>query len=307
MIDLRRLQVLRAVHQHGTVTAAAAALHLTPSAVSHSLRELARELKTSLIEPHGRGIRLTSAALLLVEHSDALLASWEETRAALDSLRAGDGGVLRLAGFPSSVSGLLAPVGGALRRDHPDLDVTITECESSAGFDLLLSGDADLLLLTPTDAGPSPSDPRFDQQPLMAEPLDLLVPVDHPLTTRTELALADASDEPWILPVPGTCDHHTRAMVACSLAGFTPRVAHHATEWSAIAALISHGLGVSLVPRLAVLPADCAITRLPLTSEPLPTRQIMTCVRRGSREHPVINHGLRALQDVIGSMAAMSL
>lgn len=303
MIDLRRLQVLRAVHQHSTVTAAAGALHLTPSAVSHSLRELAKELKTPLIEPHGRGIRLTAAALLLVDHADALLARWEEARTALESLRTGECGALRMCGFSTAVTRLLAPAAGLLRRDHPDLDVQVTECESGAGFDLLLSGDADLLLLTPTDSGPSPSDSRFDQQALMAEPLDLLVAADHPLTARARLALADAGDEPWILPVPGTCDHHHRVMVACALAGFTPHVAHHATEWSAVAALVSHGLGVSLVPRIAALPADRAITRLPLTEEPVPSRQIMSCVRRGSREHPLIQHGLRALQDVIDSSA----
>ncbi|MPY82058.1 MAG: LysR family transcriptional regulator [Actinophytocola sp.] len=284
MIDLRRLQVLRAVHQHSTVTAAAGALHLTPSAVSHSLRELAKELKTPLIEPHGRGIRLTAAALLLVDHADALLARWEEARTALESLRTGECGALRMCGFSTVVTRLLAPAAGLLRRDHPDLDVQVTECESGAGFDLLLSGDTDLLLLTPTDSGPSPSDPRFDQQALMAEPLDLLVAADHPLTARARLALADAGDEPWILPVPGTCDHHHRVMVAC-----------------AVAALVSHGLGVSLVPRIAALPADRAITRLPLTEEPVPSRQIMSCVRRGSREHPLIQHGLRALQDVIDS------
>lgn len=306
MIDLRRLQVLRLVHQHGTVTAAAAALHLTPPAVSHQLKELARELNTPLIEPQGRRIRLTPAALLLVEHSDALFTRWEQARAALENFRAGESGTLRICAFPTAVA-LAAPAAALLRTAHPGLQVQVRECESAAGFDLLLSDDADLLLLTPTDSGPPLDDPRFDQQTLMAEPLDLLVPTGHPLTRRTHVGLLDAAHEPWILPAPGTCDHHHRAMVACAVAGFTPRVAHFATEWSAVAALVAHELGISLIPRLAELPGDHTIVRVPLTADPIPTRQIINCVRRGSRQHPHIQHGLQALRQVIDTRATLPI
>lgn len=304
MIDLRRLQVLRAVHQHGTVTAAAGALRLTPSAVSHQLRELARELKTPLIEPQGRRIRLTAAAELLVEHADALLARWEETRAALEAHRTGESGMLRMCGFPTAIA-LLAPAASLLQADHPGLRVQVRECESAVGFDLLLADDADLLLLTPTDGGPAADDPRFDQQSMLSEPLDLLVPAGHPLARRKRVGLTDAGAEPWVLPVPGTCDHHHRAMVACAVAGFTPRVAHYATDWNAVAALVAHGLGISLIPRLAELPGDYALVRVPLTVDPVPTRHIVSCVRRGSREHPLIQHGLHALQQVIDSRSAL--
>ena len=296
------------MHQHGTVTAAAAALHLTPSAVSHQIRELSRELEVPLLEPQGRGVRLTPAALVLVEHADELLARWEEARAALQAYRAGAAGILRLSGFPTAMA-LLAPAAVLLQERNPGLRVTVRECESEEGFKLLLADETDLLLLTPTDNGPAPDDPRFDQQPMMSEPLDLLVPADHPLTGKKRLALADAGCEPWILPVPGTCDHHDRAMVACAVAGFTPHVAHFATDWSAVAALVAHGLGISLIPRLAELPASFQLRRLPLTVEPLPTRQIMTCVRRGSRNSPQIQQALQALREVVekrGTLAAAS-
>lgn len=299
MIDLRRLQVLRAVHQHGTVTAAAAALHLTPSAVSHQLRELGRELKLTLIEPQGRGIRLTPAALVVIEHSDALLARWEEAQVAFESYRNGAGGLLRIAGFSTAVSGLIAPACALLKSEHPELSVRVTECEVPDAFDRLLSHDADLVLISPTGSGPDPGDPRFDQQPLMREPLDLLVPAGHPLERQDVVRLSDAAADTWVLPAPGTCDHHQRVMVHCAVAGFTPRIGHHAIEWTAISALVAHGLGISMIPRMAEVPRDHAVVRVPLTEDPVPTRQVLSCVRRGSRDHPLIQHALGALRKIV--------
>ena len=82
-IDLRRLQLLRLVHEHGTVTAAAGRVHLTPSAASHQLRQLSRDLGVPLLEPTGRNVRLTQADEKLVAHADALHARWEQARADL--------------------------------------------------------------------------------------------------------------------------------------------------------------------------------------------------------------------------------
>lgn len=299
MIDLRRIQVLRAVHQHGTVTAAAASLHLTPSAVSHHLRELARELRLPLVEPQGRRIRLTPAAHLVIEHGDALLARWQEAESALESYRTGEAGLLRMCGFPTAASGLLAPAAAALRRTHPDLRVVVTECETVTGFDLLVSTDADIAVVAPTEDSPPPGNARFDQHALLEEPLDLLVPVGHPLTARPEVGLEDAAAESWIIPARGTCDHYQRVIVLCAAAGFTPQIAHHAMEWTTISALVASGFGVSLIPRLAVLPHEDEVVRLPLVGYPAPTRRVLTCVRQGGRGHPLVQHGLRAIEEVI--------
>ncbi|MDT0346003.1 LysR family transcriptional regulator [Streptomyces litchfieldiae] len=301
MIDFRRLEVLRAVHRHGTVTAAAAALHLTPSAVSHQLRELARELKVQLVEPQGRRIRLTGAAHLVMRHGDALLARWEEAESALAAFRAGEAGLLRVCGFPSAVTGLIAPATALLRKRHPGLTVEVTECEAPAGFDLLMSTDADIAVLAPPDSFPPPGDSRFDQRPLLEEPFDLLLPTGHPLAGRASVHLAETATEDWVLPLPDSCDHNRRVMVFCAMAGFTPRIAHHVQEWSAIAAMVCHGLGVSLYPRLSQIPAGLPVTRVPVTGEGPMFRRILTCVRGGSADHPMIRHGLEALTEVVAS------
>ncbi|WP_052850604.1 LysR family transcriptional regulator [Streptomyces avicenniae] len=305
MIDPRRLHVLRAVHQHGTVTAAAAALHLTPSAVSHHLREMARELKVPLVEPQGRGIRLTGAAHLVVQHGDALMARWEEAESALESYRAGEAGLLRMCAFPSAVTSLLAPATAILRARHPGLTVEIAQCEAPQGFDMLMSTDADIAVLAPPDGFPHPGDSRFDQESLVEEPLDLLVPAGHPLAGRADVRLEETADHDWVLPFPDSCDHHRRVSVFCGMAGFSPRVAHHVQEWSAMAALVGHGLGVTLFPRLVTPPAEPAVVRVPVTGGPPLSRRLLTCVRRGSRQHPLVRRGLDALAEAVAAHTSL--
>lgn len=299
MIDLRRLHMLRLVHQYGTVTSAAEAMHLTPSAVSHHLRELARELKVPLLEPQGRKVRLTPAAHLLIEHADGLLARWEATLADLESHRAGAAGPLRMCGFTTAVGGLVAPAAGALMRADPDLTVEVRECDTDMAVGLLAAGETDIAVIEPTPDAPPPGDPRFDREPLLAEALDLIVPAGHPLALRAGVRLEDAADEAWISVQPDACVHHQQVMAYCAAAGFTPRIGHHATTWSVIWALVANGLGVSLVPRLADGPSDQPVVRVPLTGDGVPKRHVLTCVRRGSRGSPLIARGLRALRDAV--------
>ncbi|WP_254716434.1 LysR family transcriptional regulator [Actinomadura sp. WMMB 499] len=298
MIDLRRLHMLRLVHQYGTVTSAAEAMHLTPSAVSHHLRELGRELKVPLLEPQGRRVRLTPAAHVLIGHADALLARWEETVADLESHRTGAAGPLRMCGFTTAVSGLIAPAAGRLRRADPRLPIEIRECDTAEAMALLAAGDTDIAVIEPSADAPPPGDPRFDREPLLEEAMDLIVPAGHPLAARGIARLEDAAAEPWISVRPESCDHHHRLLAHCAAAGFTPRVEHSTATWSVIWALVAAGLGVSLVPRLVGGPGEGAV-RVPLAGPSVPRRRLLTCVRRGGRGNPLVERGLRALRDAV--------
>src|SRR5260221_7009484 len=127
MIDVRQLRTLRAVADHGTVSAAAIALHLTPSAVSQQLTVLSKTTGCELLERRGRGVVLTDAARVLVSHADVVFAQLE--RAATE-MRAASGAApvtVRLAGFPTSIVGLVAPAVKALRREHPEWEFDICD------------------------------------------------------------------------------------------------------------------------------------------------------------------------------------
>ncbi|WP_345605568.1 LysR family transcriptional regulator [Pseudonocardia adelaidensis] len=295
MLDLRRLHVLRVVHQLGTVTAAAGSLHLTPSAVSQQLRQLAHDLDVPLLEPDGRRVRLTPAALTLLRHADEIAARWEAARA---DLQAGAGRALptlRLAGFTTSLRTLVVPAVEHLRAREPVLTVRIMEVETSEAFGQLLTGEIDIAVTLPNQGGPPLDDPRFEQEPLLDEPLDLLVRRDHRLAGAGPVTLEDAAHEAWILPRPGTCDHQEISAAACAAAGFTPEVAHEAMDWPAVAAMVACGLGICLKPRLVRVPAELPVMAVPLAGPAAPHRRLLTCTRRGSRAQPHIAAGLDAL------------
>ncbi|MCF1595087.1 LysR family transcriptional regulator [Streptomyces muensis] len=301
MIDLRRLHVLRAVAHYGTVTAAARALHFTPSAASQQIRQLARDLGVDLLEPQGRGVRLTAAAESLLAHADAIAERWEAAELDLRAEYSAAAGQLRVSGFSMAVSRLLAPMAVRLRERHPRLTVRIQETGVPESFDQLFEGEADLAVVEVTPHNPPLSDARFDQQPLLDDPYDLVVPDDHPLAGRERVDLAEAAREHWIAPVPDSaCRPHV--MSACGAAGFTPDVIHHALDWNVTAHLVAHRLGVALVPRLAQLTPQLPITRVRCAGDP--HRKILTCTRRGCRERPAVAAALRELRELAPTAVA---
>lgn len=301
MIDLRRFQVLRAVEQCGGVTAAAQALHLTPSAVSQQLRALARDLGVELLAPDGRGVKLTPVAHLALRHAHHLFREWEEAAAEIRSNGPHGPTSIRLCGFPSALSALLLPTASALRTDDPTTQVYLREAETPECFELLLSEQADLALVVPNEASPSVDDPRFEQHPILDDVLDLLVPADHVFAERSTVALADTAAETWILPVPDRTEQYALAISACGAAGFRPRVAHHAIDWSTVLALVGGGYGIYLLPRLVALPAHSELRRIPLAGEPRPRRRILAATRRGTRHHPPVAEAIRQLDRISSS------
>lgn len=284
----------------GTVTGAAEVLHYAPSAVSQQLRALAKDLGVNLFVQDGRRIRLTPAARLLLARSEDLFAAWEEIRAEVASASDKGGGTLRLCGFSTAAAALLPPVVVALQSTLPGCTVSVAEAGPSKCFELLLADEADVVVVVATSGVPASADPRFEIAHLVDDPLDLLVPHGHRLAGRQEVLLTEVVDEPWVMDRPGS-PYHQLLETACASAGFTPVVAHHATEWDTGAALVGAGLGVALVPRLAHMPMGYQVVRVPLTGDPVPARHILTGIRRGSARYPTVAAALTALAEVAAS------
>lgn len=302
MID-QRLHVLRVLAELGTLTEVARRLGYTPSAVSHQLRSLSKDLGMPVVEQRGRGLVITRAGQVLLERSQELFTRWEEIRGELDGLGTGTRRrQLRLCGFSTAAATLLPPTAQRLAQRYPDSRVTIIEAEPEECFDLLLAEQADIAVVVATDPLPPRSDARFEQSALFSDRLDLLVPADHRLATRSAASLSEAAEEAWILDRPGS-PYHRLVRTACAAAGFLPEKAHQSREWETGAALVSAGLGVALIPRLARLPEGFDVARVPLRGDPVPSRKILTGIRSGSAGQPLIAEALEVLAEVSTEVA----
>ncbi|MDI3406962.1 LysR family transcriptional regulator [Streptomyces cavernicola] len=296
MIDPRRLRVLRALAEHGTVTAAAHALYLSPSAASQQLAALEAEVGQVLLERRGRTVRLTPTGAVLAAHATKIAAQLEEAEADMAACAAGLAGEVAIAAFASAITEVVAPAVAALRDRVPQVRIRVKDAEGRASQRLLIDGAVDIALSVEHQDTTGQSSEQLLREPLYGEPFDVVLPSGHPLADAPEVNLADLSDDPWITPWPGNPVHDV-VMRACEEARFQPQVECLADDSRAVCALVSAGAGVALVPRSALhgIAFGGAATRP--VGDFRPQRRVYTAVRRGSEQHPLLRLVLRELQD----------
>jgi len=131
---------------------------------------------------------------------------------------------------------------------------------------------------------------------LLNDPLDVVLPADHPLAVRDTVRLEELASERWITDTPGST-YRALFIAAFTAVGVTPKIAHESLEWETMTAFVGAGLGVGLLPRLASMNGVANVKRLRLVGPSRPTRRIVAAVRRGSLESPLIHESLQILQD----------
>jgi len=294
MLDVRRLRVLHAVSAYGSVTAAAAALGYSAPAVSQQLAALEREVGMRLTERAGRGVSLTPAALILVAHTDALLARLEAAEADLAALRDQIAGRVALAAFPSAAASLVPAAWAALAGSAPQVRLDLTEMEPEESLPAVLRGETDVAIAHEYDLLPRPLDPLFERRELLADPVVLAVPASHPLAAESAIPLSDLAGQPFLAPREATsCAEMIQR--ACARAGFVPRVVARATDFHVLLSLVAAGAGVTLVPGLAARWLPPGVRLIP-PAEPV-TRRVFTVSRRGGDRKPAVRVVLDALTD----------
>ncbi|WP_320772976.1 LysR family transcriptional regulator [Streptomyces sp. CRN 30] len=250
MIEARHLRVLRAVAATGSFSAAGRELGCTQPAVSQQMKALEASAGTPLLVRTGREMRLTQAGEALVRHATGILAGLtaaEEEVAAIAGLRAGR---VRLVSFPSGSSTLVPTALAALRAEHPGTRVSLEEAEPPKSVEMLREGDCDVALAFRYE-GATGTDEWDDLvvRPLLADRLVGLVPEGHRLARTESVAIEDLAGEPWIAGCP-RC--RGQLVEICEGAGFTPRIDFATDDYPAVAGLVGAGLGVAVLPELAV-------------------------------------------------------
>ena len=252
MLDLRRLRLLRELHERGTIAAVADALRFTPSAVSQQLAVLEREAGVALLEPAGRGVRLTDPALVLVRHAEGLLDRAELAEAELAEAAGSVVGQARIASFQSAALHLATPAMHALARDAPGLRCEFVEAEPEQALPALALGDIDLVLADEWPQRPLPRPAGVDRHDLHRDTVRVVLPEDHPVARRHRraLPLAELAGEVWTTGHRGTPWEEMTEGTCRQLGGFDADVRHRTNDAIVSLALVSQGLAVTLLPDL---------------------------------------------------------
>jgi DNA-binding transcriptional LysR family regulator len=288
MIDVRRLRLLLELSRRGTITAVAEALTFTPSAVSQQLAALEREAGVPLIERAGRRVSLTPAGTVLSGYAESVLAVLEEAEAALAATRTSLTGPLRVGAFPTAARTVLPPALVTLGRDHPGLELMVTELDPVAVPDALRTGTLDVALSSDYDYVPAEPDSALETEPLLEEIVYLAT-----TAPAGETAIRDWRDAPWIAGSPDSACH-AMVMRACQASGFTPRIRHHADDFATVLVLIAAGQGVSLIPELGLTETPPAgVTLTPLATR----RRTFIVYRKGTGGHPAISAFIMAIRE----------
>jgi DNA-binding transcriptional LysR family regulator len=281
MLDVRRLRLLCDLAHLGTIAAVAQAHTYTPSAVSQQLATLEREAGVPLLERTGRRVTLTPAGAVLVQHAQTVLAALERATAALAAAGTGLSGPLRVGAFPTAVRTLLPAALVALGREHPKLELMVSELDPAVVPDALRDRRLDVGLMHDYDVVPVEPDRALDAVPLLEETVFLAVPAACAAAGADPVG--GARDAAWIVGSPGTLCH-TVALRVCRTAGFTPRVRHHADDFATVLALVAAGQGVSLVPQLAAAQPPAGVRLIPLPTR----RRTRVAYRQGAATHPAV-------------------
>ncbi|KDN24257.1 LysR family transcriptional regulator [Amycolatopsis rifamycinica] len=293
MFGLERMRALRAVATHGSVAAAAESLHVTPSGVSQQLAKLEREAGQRLLEPRGRGVRLTKAGQVLAGHAERILAQVAEAKADLELLREDVIGPLRIGAIPTTVHALLPPALATLAAQHPRLAVTLHEGEAEQTMPRVLAGDLDVAVLESWNDRPTVIPPSTTRIALFSDVADLALPAGHRLAHRKAVDLSEVDDVPWIGWSAGSGCYEWLVQVLRKQR-LEPRISCAVGGYPTQLALVAGNVGAALVPRLARdrLPDGVRI----LTTRPALTRTIYAICRAGEEGSGAVRACLEALR-----------
>jgi DNA-binding transcriptional LysR family regulator len=239
MLDILRLRVLAAIAAHGSVTKAAKQLNYSQPAVSHQLARLEAETGARLVQRIGRGIRLTPEGEHLARRAAEIVGRVDTAAAELSAMVGLRTGRVRIAGFQSALATLVPHAAATLRREHPGIELHLTDAHPRVALDQLRAGQVDAAVIFRYD-DTTPDDIRATH--LFDDPMCLL-------SLEPGQALIDHRDSDWI----AGCQNCRREFVeACQQVGFTPRIAYTSDDVIVEQALVAAGMGVTTMPGLSL-------------------------------------------------------
>jgi DNA-binding transcriptional LysR family regulator len=303
MLELRRLRLLHELHQRGTIAAVADALRFTPSAVSQQLTQLEREAGVRLLERSGRSVRLTDAALVLVEHAGALLERAARAEADLAAASATVAGRVRIGGFQSVTLNLAIPAMTGLARSAPRLRCELVEAEPEDALPQLALGDLDLVLADEWQHQPRRLPLSIERHDLMRDVVRVVLPSRHPLARKhkDEVPLAELAGEHWATGHPQMGWEDMTERTCRARGGFSPDIRHRANDANVTLALVAAGQAVALIPDLPLRDPRPGIAVRAIAGGPI-ERAIFAATRASDAARPSTQALIAAIRDAVAQV-----
>jgi len=281
-VELRQLQYFVKVARLQHVTRAAEELHVAQSAVSRQIHRLEEELGVRLFMQKGRNVHLTPVGQLFLRRAETLLTDLERSVMEIREFLDPEAGEIRL-GFPHSLGYQLVPhVVAAFRKKHPNVKFRFRQGMYASLIRDVIDGEVDLAFISPN---PEHND-QVTGEVVLTEELFAILPDNHPLALEDSIELTQLKDEPFVLFSPG---YSLRPIVwdACRDAGFTPKIAFEGEETDTIRGLVAAGMGVSLLPEMALYKTSTMMPAVVKLSRPFVTRTI-GLIRRSNDKMPAV-------------------
>jgi DNA-binding transcriptional LysR family regulator len=283
-VQIQSLEVFHAVARHGSITVAARALRYTQSAVSRQIAALEAETGARLFDRLPRGVALTEEGRCLLGHADAVLDRLATAQRDLAALRGLGAGRLRVGAFPTAVAALVPRALSAFRAEYPEVTLSLVEGRTPQLLERLADGDADVAVVSAPPDQPLDGS-RFALRHLLDERLLVAVPRTHRLARRRTVRLTELTGESFVV---GSATAEETLLRATLPSGFQPRIDIVAAEWTGKLGCVAAGLGVALVPALAIraTPADLALLRL--HRDDATVRRVFAATLAGRRTPPAV-------------------
>jgi DNA-binding transcriptional LysR family regulator len=295
MLNVQRLRVLREVVARGSFSAAAEALDYTQSAVSQAIATLEAETGATLIVRDRRDLRPTAAGAVLIEHAEGILTRLEAAEEGLAAINGLRGGRLRMASFPTAGATLMPLAIARFRVEHPEVELSLIEGEPHEIAPRLTAGEIDLALLFEFPGVQKSLVDGLRTVDLLEDPMHVALPARHRLAGKPKLRLEDLRSEAWVQTSESSpCARHV--VRCCHAAGFEPTVSFESDDYLTVQGLVAAGVGVALIPELALssLRDDIVVRAL---SPESPVRRITAATSRAPGGAPAATAMVEVLVD----------
>jgi DNA-binding transcriptional LysR family regulator len=298
MLDLKRLRALREVAARGSFSAAAEALYVSQSAVSQQIAALEAEVGVPLLLRLRSGPVLTDAGSLLVGHADAAIARLEQAERELAELSGLTRGEVRMVSFPSASATIVTAAASRFGELHPEIRLSLVEGDPEDSIPALKRGEHDLAIVFDFTLNAFEEDPDLELRPLLTERMHVALPADHPLAGEEEIELCDLDSDPWLCGnVTTSCREMT--VRSCRSANFEPDVSFESNDYGVLKSPVAAGLGVTLLPDLALLQPTPGMVVRPVAHQAPERRVWAATLAAGSRSRVT-----EAMLDVLAEVSA---